>query len=105
MSDVSQAQGTPRLDRETALAVLEVAVVGNRGEQRRSLQAEALAATSPGVVVAVGEPAGEDALVPLLAHREAADDGGPLAYVCREFACRLPAASAEALREQLAGGS
>ncbi|MGN6405537.1 thioredoxin domain-containing protein [Sinomonas sp.] len=84
---------------------LEVAVVGNRGEQRRRLQAEALAATSPGVVVAVGEPAGEDALVPLLAHREAANDGGPLAYVCREFACRLPVASAEALREQLAGGS
>jgi hypothetical protein len=83
---------------------LEVAIVGSCGEQRRRLQAEALAATSPGLVVAVGEPAGEDARVPLLAHREAADDGAPLAYVCREFACRLPVASAEALREQLALG-
>jgi hypothetical protein len=81
---------------------LEVAVVGDPGEQRRRLHAEALAATSPGLVVAVAKPAGEDARVPLLASRGTADDGGPLAYVCRDFACRLPVQSPEALREQLA---
>jgi uncharacterized protein YyaL (SSP411 family) len=83
---------------------LEVAVVGTPGEERRRLHEEALAAPNPGLVVAAGEPAGEDSRVPLLAHRTAADDGGPLAYVCRDFACRLPVRTVEALREQLDAG-
>lgn len=79
----------------------EVAIVGSPGEQRRRLQAEALASPGPGTVVAVGEPAGGPA-VPLLAGRPAGPDGAPLAYVCRGFACRLPVASAPELRAELA---
>ncbi|MEA5456218.1 thioredoxin domain-containing protein [Sinomonas sp. JGH33] len=81
---------------------IEVAVVGSPGEGRRRLHGEALASTSPGVVVAVGEAAQGEARVPLLADRPAADDGAPLAYVCRDFACRLPVTTPEALRGQLA---
>ena len=94
---------------------LEAAVVGplegTRAGETRALHRAALLAPSPGLVVALGRadegPASApDAdwagLVPLLAHRPAAPDGGPLAYVCRGFACRLPVATPEALAEQLA---
>jgi uncharacterized protein YyaL (SSP411 family) len=38
--------------------------------------------------------------VPLLAERDLVE-GRPAAYVCRDYACSLPAASPEALRAQL----
>ncbi|MGK2849492.1 MAG: hypothetical protein ACSLFN_01060, partial [Candidatus Limnocylindrales bacterium] len=38
--------------------------------------------------------------IPLLADRVAID-GRPTAYVCRDFACRLPVTTAEALEAQL----
>jgi hypothetical protein len=103
LSQGSRVAGWLLAAAEASLAgPLEVAVVGSQGDARRRLHAEALSATSPGLVVAVGEPPGEDAAVPLLAHRSAGDDGGPLAYVCRDFACRLPVATAARLQEQLA---
>ncbi|WP_422935949.1 thioredoxin domain-containing protein [Sinomonas sp. P47F7] len=83
---------------------LEVAIVGTPGERRRRLLAEALASASPGLVVAVSAPVAGEARVPLLAFRGAADDGGALAYVCRDFACRLPVGTPEELRTQLAAG-
>ena len=83
---------------------LEVAIVGGPGEGRRRLLAEALASPSPGLAVAVGAPSEGEARVPLLAFRQAADDGGALAYVCRDFACRLPVGTPEALRDLIAAG-
>ncbi|WP_234864875.1 thioredoxin domain-containing protein [Sinomonas albida] len=83
---------------------LEVAIVGAQGEGRRRLLAEALASPRPGLVVAVGAPSEGEARVPLLAFRQAADDGGALAYVCRDFACRLPVGTPEALRDLIAAG-
>ncbi|HEY7970994.1 MAG TPA: hypothetical protein VID95_13445, partial [Candidatus Limnocylindrales bacterium] len=54
----------------------------------------------PDVVVAVsGDPA--TSVVPLLADRTMID-GRPTAYVCRDFACRLPVTDPESLRAQLA---
>lgn len=100
---------------EAALAgPLEVAVVGpldgGRAGLTRDLHREALLCPSPGLVVALGRPAaGGDgagvvrAAVPLLQDRPAAADGGPLAYVCRDFACRLPMGTPDALRAQLKG--
>ncbi|WP_077490308.1 thioredoxin domain-containing protein [Sinomonas mesophila] len=96
---------------------LEAAVVGPlegaRAAETLGLHRAALLSPSPGLVVALGVPEagpGGDrpggaphAVVPLLAHRPAAPDGGPLAYVCRGFACRLPVATPEALEAQLAG--
>jgi hypothetical protein len=79
----------------------EVAIVGRAGEDRRRLHAEALASPAPGTVVAVGGP-GAPSRVPLLADRPAAPDGGPLAYVCLDFACRLPVGTPGELRQELA---
>lgn len=90
---------------EAALAgPLEIAVVGSAGEERDRLLAEACAAPNPGAVIATGEPQGPSARVPLLADRPAGPDGSPRAYVCRDFACRLPVGSAHELREQLRTG-
>ena len=92
---------------------LEAAVVGPlegpRADDTRRLHRAALLSPSPGLVVALGTAGeapdaadgGPGAVVPLLEHRSAAPDGGPLAYVCRGFACRLPVATPEELAEQL----
>jgi uncharacterized protein YyaL (SSP411 family) len=85
---------------EAALAgPLEVAVVGP-GDDRRTaaLHAVALAATSPGAVVARGVPDGDG--VPLLAGRGLVG-GEPAAYVCRGGVCDLPTTDAVRLAEQL----
>ncbi|GLX98859.1 hypothetical protein Hesp01_68090 [Herbidospora sp. NBRC 101105] len=49
------------------------------------------------MVLALGE--GE---VPLMAGRTLVD-GEPAAYVCRNFACRLPVTTPAALRAELSG--
>ncbi|MCH6471138.1 thioredoxin domain-containing protein [Sinomonas terrae] len=83
---------------------LEIAVVGRPGENRRRLLAAALAAPSAGRVVAVADAEAADGKVPLLADRPSGPDGSPLAYVCRDFACRLPVGTPEELGEQLRAG-
>jgi uncharacterized protein YyaL (SSP411 family) len=90
----------------------EIAVVGPPGDDRtEALHRMALYAAPPGAVIALGrgEGSGQDngaGPVPLLAGREPVA-GAPAAYVCRNFACRLPVTEPEQLRSELAqaGGS
>ena len=71
----------------------EVAVVGAAADARtRQLRRVALAATAPGAVVAVGDPA-ETPSVPLLRDRPLVGDA-PAAYVCRHFVCEAPVTTA-----------
>ncbi|WP_026313322.1 thioredoxin domain-containing protein [Actinomadura flavalba] len=82
-----------------AAGPLEIAVVGAPGDERtRALHDTALMAVSPGAVVSVGEPGA--ATVPLLTGRTLVD-GAPAAYVCRDFACRLPVTEPAALVAEL----
>ncbi len=83
---------------------LEAAVVGPDTPERTALHQALLRSASPGLVVALQDPAAESGAgeVPLLRGRVAAPDGTPLAYLCRGMVCRLPAGSVEALRDQLA---
>jgi uncharacterized protein YyaL (SSP411 family) len=82
---------------------LEIAVVGPATDDRtRALHRTALLATSPGAVVALGEP-GADPGVGLLAGRGLVD-GAPAAYVCKEFACRLPVTTPDDLFGQVKTG-
>ncbi|WP_214325836.1 thioredoxin domain-containing protein [Nonomuraea sediminis] len=81
---------------------VEVAIVGPRDDPRtRELHRQALLAGVPGLVVALGT--GEQTGVPLLEGRGLVD-GAPAAYVCRNFACRMPVTTPEELRAQLAAG-
>lgn len=76
---------------------LEVAVVGEPADPAaRALADVVWEAYRPQVVLAVGQP--ESA--PLLVGRTRLD-GRPAAYVCRNFACRLPVATPDALRAEL----
>jgi hypothetical protein len=52
------------------------------------------------VVVAYGTPGGNSALTPLLERRDMRD-GKATAYVCENFACRLPVNTVEGLEEEL----
>jgi len=96
----------------------EIAVVGPPDSARtHELHQAALQAAPPGAVLALGSgneatvatgatgsaaaPAAEVATVPLLAGRGLVN-GGPAAYVCRNFTCRLPVTDPAALREELA---
>lgn len=82
----------------------EVAVAGPWGAEvhtkTRELHRTALLAKAPGAVVAVGEPDSEE--FPLLQGRTLVD-GSPAAYVCRNFACRMPTTDPAELAEQLGG--
>ncbi|WP_166628827.1 thioredoxin domain-containing protein [Streptomyces sp. GC420] len=93
----------------------EVAVVGAPGDPAtRELHRCALLATAPGAVVAVGEPAVEDAAgagepagsgtegaeLPLLRGRRLLE-GRPTAYVCRHFVCTAPTTEATELKNRL----
>jgi uncharacterized protein YyaL (SSP411 family) len=72
----------------------EVAVVGADGDPDRArLHRVALAATSPGAVVSVGEPVDAHGVVPLLRDRPLVD-GHAAAYVCRGFVCAAPVTEA-----------
>ncbi|MGI8330649.1 thioredoxin domain-containing protein [Actinomadura scrupuli] len=83
---------------------VEIAVVGPADDARtRALHRAALMATSPGAVVSLGEPGSGDAAgaaVPLLEGRGLVG-GAPAAYVCRDFACRLPVTDPDRLRGEL----
>jgi uncharacterized protein YyaL (SSP411 family) len=81
----------------------EIAVVGPPGaEPTRDLLRTALAAATPGAVLATGDGADPDhAPVPLLVGRGLVD-GAAAAYVCRNFACQLPVTDPAALRAVLA---
>jgi uncharacterized protein YyaL (SSP411 family) len=70
----------------------EIAVVGPRPE-RNELHRAALRLTSPGAVVVAGD-AGLP--IPLFEGRTEVD-GKPAAYVCRDFACRVPVTEPNAL--------
>ena len=59
----------------------------------------------PFAVTISSKGAGDAALgarLPFLAAMDAAPDGSARAYVCRNFTCRAPVASAEALEAELA---
>jgi uncharacterized protein YyaL (SSP411 family) len=85
--------------------VVEVAVVGDPADAAtRTLLAPVWSSWRPMQVLAVAAPerVAESAL-PLLRDRVALD-GRPTAYVCRDFACRLPVKDAAALTAQLQQG-
>ncbi|WP_062440460.1 thioredoxin domain-containing protein [Herbidospora daliensis] len=78
---------------------IEVAITGDPSDDRvKALHRAALMSGAPGLVVALGE--GD---VPLMTGRTLVD-GEPAAYVCRNFACRLPVTTPADLRAQLATG-
>jgi uncharacterized protein YyaL (SSP411 family) len=81
-----------------ATGPLQVAVVGPDDDARAALERVARGATSPGLVVAVGEPDAPG--VPLLADRPLVD-GQAAAYVCRGFVCDRPVTTAEDLAAAL----
>jgi uncharacterized protein YyaL (SSP411 family) len=84
-----------------AAGPVEIVVVGPVDDDRTSaLHRAALLSTAPGAVVAVGEGAGgPDGVVPLLQGRGLVD-GAPAAYVCRDFACRMPVTTPEDLARE-----
>jgi hypothetical protein len=80
--------------------IVELAIVGEPADPAtRALLAAALDDEPPNLVVAVS-PAPDRSAIPLLAGRTMID-GRPTAYVCRDFACRLPVTEPAALVEQL----
>ncbi len=86
---------------DLALApVVEVAIVGAPDDLgTAALLGVARTGFRPNQVVAVAaDPSASP--VPLL-HERVALDGRPTAYVCRDFACRLPVTDPAALAEQL----
>jgi len=81
--------------------VAEVAIVGPLdAPATRELLEVVAGGYAPNRVIAL-RPGDGDSVVPLLADRTAME-GRPTAYVCRDFACRLPVTDADALRDQLA---
>jgi uncharacterized protein YyaL (SSP411 family) len=80
---------------------LEVAVVGPADDERtRALHRAALLTTAPGAVVTVGGGDGAAPGVPLLEGRRLVE-GAPAAYVCKDFACRLPVTTPDDLAQEL----
>jgi uncharacterized protein YyaL (SSP411 family) len=90
---------------DLALApVAEIAIVGSPADPAtRALLEAAAGGYHPNRVIALAgdEAAVAASAIPLLADRARISDR-PTAYVCRDFACRLPVTDPDALREQLA---
>ena len=78
---------------------LQVAIVGD-GPTAEAMLAAARASTSPGLVIAHGEP--DSPGQPLLEARPLVG-GEPTAYVCRGFVCDAPVTGLEDLRRALTG--
>ncbi|MEU4103465.1 thioredoxin domain-containing protein [Streptomyces tanashiensis] len=77
----------------------EIAVVGDPADPAfQELRRTALAATTPGAVLATGAPGGEE--FPLLKDRPLVA-GAPAAYVCRHFTCDAPVTDPAELRRKL----
>jgi uncharacterized protein len=76
----------------------ELAIIGDPAEaETQALLAAAQSKYRPNLVIAVGE---DGAAVPLLAERGRVN-GRSAAYLCRQFVCRQPVTSAEALQAEL----
>ncbi len=80
----------------------QIAVVGRPDDDRTTaLHRMALLASPPGAVIALGDGLGNGAeTVPLLTGRVPVN-GAPAAYVCREFACRMPVTDPSLLQAEL----
>lgn len=83
---------------------VEAAVVGADTPERTALHRALLLSPSPGLVIALQDPAGDagGGQVPLLRGRTAGPGGSPQVYLCRGMVCDLPAGSVAALRARLA---
>jgi uncharacterized protein len=79
----------------------EIAIVGDpEDEATQELLAEVRSHYLPNTVLALKQPDQEDSYLPLLEGRTLVD-GRPAAYVCENFACKLPVVSREELAELL----
>ncbi|GAA1015396.1 thioredoxin domain-containing protein [Acrocarpospora pleiomorpha] len=77
---------------------IEVAVIGPPDDLRtKQLHRTALMSTIPGLVLAWGN--GDETV--LLLRGRGTINGEPAAYVCRQFTCRLPVTTPEALKSEL----
>jgi hypothetical protein len=84
--------------------ISELAIVGDPADPSATTLTEiAWEAFRPNLVVALAADPDASA-VPLLAGRTLVE-GRATAYVCRDFACRLPVTDPDALREQLASAA
>jgi uncharacterized protein YyaL (SSP411 family) len=78
----------------------EVAIVGDPADAAtQALLAEVRRRYLPHTVLALKRP-GDESVLPLLQGRDLVD-GRPAAYVCTNYACRLPVTDAEALAQLL----
>ena len=85
----------------------EIALVGDPSDAKtQTLLAEVRKRYLPNTVVALRDPTQEvdGSMLPLLEGRTLVD-GEPAAYVCENYACRLPVTTADALGALLDGGS
>src|SRR6185503_11730316 len=80
--------------------ITELAIVGDPADEAtQALLEAAREGERPNLIVAVSaDPT--SSVIPLLADRTMID-GRPTAYVCRDFACRLPVTDPAALRSEL----
>jgi uncharacterized protein YyaL (SSP411 family) len=82
----------------------EVAIVGDQADEAtHALLAVVYARYLPHTVVALKRP-GEESMLPLLKGRDLVD-GRPAAYVCENYACRLPVTTPEQLGWLLDAGA
>ena len=80
--------------------VVELAIVGDPLDARTQALLETARAGGRSDLVTAVSPDPTSSVIPLLADR-VEQDGLPTAYVCRNFACRLPVTSPEDLEAQL----
>ncbi|MBI2780256.1 MAG: thioredoxin domain-containing protein [Chloroflexi bacterium] len=86
----------------TVAPVAEIAIVGDPSDEAtRALLVIASGGYEPNRVVALKRDVDASSAIPLLEGRVRVDDR-PTAYICRDFACRMPVTDPEALRDQLA---